>query len=335
MSPIKLPKKPKPSNKAQITTKFNNNDNDDHIYPEPFIDKISILYSPSAGPLAHEAFNHFWAFKDEYEHFVAAGAPPMGGYSHARRIVIEKLKPKRWPLLHINANASLKEITRLRLEFVPHDLGLHGVINLNSSLLLFLPGGWGQFIAHGRISRIDIAVDIPGVTMDSIWLLPKKAGGTHHWRSNKGIETIKWGKRNGNETMVYSRKAKREAQNQEWDKIADVRIERRLRQQKRQVSDLKSMPNPFEGIVISPNIPGPPELKPSSEYIWPLFTDAVKVRGLVPALNLLPANRKAQFRKHIKDNGFEWWKPEEIWKGWVPMLNELKILDYQTDWYKH
>lgn len=301
------------------------------VVPRPFIDKLTVSLKPPSIEIAEQAYKQYWGYKDHPDAFSQANVKKLPGYGHARRIVLEGLQNKRWPALHLDIDNRAKKVRRLRLDFVPEDLQNEGLNALNFGLLNILVGGWGTFVEFGRISRIDVAVDIPEITMDSVWVLPKKAGETHYWRSNKGIETVKWGKSKGNETLIYSRKAKREAQGQQWDKHADVRIERRLRNQNMPLSSLACISNPFDGIAMVVAIPKPPPIKTNSAYVWSLFTDAVKVRGLTPALNLLPGNRKAEFRKHIKNNQISWWQPDAIWMGWEPMLNELGLLKMSMD----
>jgi hypothetical protein len=75
-------------------------------------------------------------------------------------------------------------------------------------------------------------------------------------------------------------------------------------------------------MVISAPTQPPEEQK---DYLWTMFLDSVCQRSLVPALALLPEEKRTLYRDWLKQNSTSWWDPEAIWTGWLPMLNKLKI----------
>jgi hypothetical protein len=83
------------------------------------------------------------------------------------------------------------------------------------------------------------------------------------------------------------------------------------------------MKNPLAGTKLFVALPGPPN--PAKEKEWTMFSDSVEKRGLSAALALLPKDRRAAYKKHIDAHPYPAWNPDEIWKGWQPMLDEMKI----------
>lgn len=92
----------------------------------------------------------------------------------------------------------------------------------------------------------------------------------------------------------------------------------------RKLAQLAHLPNPFKGTNLVLELPGPPN--PAKAWEWTFFSDSVKVRGLTAALALLPEDRRIKYRKYLKDHALPAWDPGAIWTGWLPMLDELKIV---------
>jgi hypothetical protein len=61
--------------------------------------------------------------------------------------------------------AKMKKGPDCRLEFNPSKLGFDGVSDLDSVLSVIFPDGWYYIRNYGRVSRIDIAIDLPGMRM--------------------------------------------------------------------------------------------------------------------------------------------------------------------------
>lgn len=215
---------------------------------------------------------------------------------------------------------------------MPVDLGPQGMDELHIQLMSILPDGWAYMVQHARVTRIDIAVDLPGVTMDDFVILPQQAMTVSTWKSKGPLESVYVGKSKGNQTRIYSRSQKRLAKKQSWDGAPEVRVERKLINLKDvTLLDLHVMTNPFASVALIDNVPGPPPLLGAKKHWqWSLFRDSVHVRGLTAALALLPSAQRTQFRKHLIAHSKPYWNADVIWAGWKPMLNELKIS--QSQW---
>ena len=315
--PIKIIYNKKPSNKAQTLPE------NLPKASKPFIDKISVVLDPASERDAYDTHAQLFPMFDDEELFKNAGkGAKWGPYKIAKRLKLPNLvDDKKYPLLQYAYSG--KKAEQLRLEFVPVDLGWEGMAGLHASLGM-VDGGWGYFIKHGRVTRIDVAVDVPNTRMDGFLFLPQQTLTTMQWKVNGQLQSLVFGKKSGNQTSIYSRNKKRLAKGQSWSGEPEVRVERRLTNLKHQmVSSLPSLPNPFSAMQMTLNLPGPPP--DGKAWEWLMFEDSVNVRGLCPALALLPEERRTKYRKHLAAHPQPWWNPDAIWAQWPAMLDELKI----------
>jgi hypothetical protein len=193
--------------------------------------------------------------------------------------------------------------------------------------MTLMNGGWEYVVKHGRITRIDIAVDIPNTRPENYAILPQQGLTSQKWAVNGKLQTFVLGTKKGNQTILYNKKKQRLSQGKKWAGKATVRIERRLRNPSHyKLSSLNKLPNPFLAAKLL-KMPGPPasEKKP---WMWSLFTDSVSVRGLPAALKILPAERRAVYRKHLAQSEHELWTPDEIWAKWPDCLAKYKLHEF-------
>lgn len=288
----------------------------------PFIDKLSIVIKPANEADAHAIHSNIWTQFADKSVFQGAGKEALQGYNRAYRLAINCSVSR--PLIqyrHANKKADV-----IRLDFNPRKLGPQGLIELRSIMISLVPDGWDYAIKHGRITRIDVMVDLQNTRMDSFVLLPKQGLSTMEWSVDGKLETLKLGKSKGNQTVVYSVKKKRLGQGKAWPGTSVIRVERRLRNPKPdKLDELSALANPFAGMVLCENLPGPPSGK-ENDWQWSMFGDSVKVRGLIPALALLPVERRTKYRKHIEQHKKAWWNPDAIWAHWPTTLQMLHMI---------
>ncbi|MBE2275898.1 MAG: hypothetical protein IAE87_06325 [Rhodobacteraceae bacterium] len=288
----------------------------------PFIDKISIVLKPESKQDAHDIYMGLFQSVDDPE--VWTNAPKGKGFNLGKRIKLPSVVDhKRWPLLQARYDAKSQQVESIRLEFVPVDLGPQGMGELHSVMMTIMDGGWEYVAKHGHVSRIDVTVDLPGVRMDGFQFLPKSPSTTMRWTLNGVLQNVAFGKTKGNQTLIYNRKTKRLSKKQGWDGQSVVRIERRLVNVAIKLHELPSLSNPFADMQLTENMPAAPS--DVDDGLWTMFCDSVKVRGLKDALALLKKERRTKFRKYLAAHPVPWWQPDDIWKGWEPMLLSLKI----------
>lgn len=205
------------------------------------------------------------------------------------------------------------DVPDCRFEFNPSKLGVSGFLGLNSMLLEIFPEGWDFVAQRGRVSRVDVAVDISGAQMEHFLFLPQQALSGFAWRRNGRLQTIYLGRPRSNQFRIYDKTAEQKAKGVNLGANV-IRIEKVLRNPKTSLCDLAKLPNPFAALKLISALPALPQnekLEP-----WLGFTDSVQVRGLVAALALQPVARGTRYRKILKSSEANWWAPESIWKGW-------------------
>ena len=300
---------------------------------KPFIDKLVIIADVPSIEVGIEIHKAVWANHEDTDAYkgVTVKAPKPSGYARAWRLALPslKLKSKHWPhLSYAYKKLNEKELsaTRLRLEFVPVDLGPQGVSELDAYLSANVPDGWEFFMLHGKVTRIDVAVDLLDLTMDDFHYLHPQGITAKEWRLDGSLGTFQVGKEQGKRTRVYDRGAKRKAYNSDPTGKTGVRIERVLMKQKKlTMANLVELPNPLTDFTLVERCPGPPRGEKKS-YIWDLFMSAANQVSLTQALALLPIEKRTLYRKHLKKHVQPWWNPKESWKHWPAMLESLGMV---------
>lgn len=298
----------------------------DHQAPIPFIDKISIVVTPPTEEDALLIHSNIWAQFSDKQTFLGSSAK-WGEFKVAKKIVLPSVPTlTKLPLLQYSYVMPLAR--KLRLEFVPVDLGPEGMIELDAILTSILNGGWAYVKKFGKITRLDVTVDFPGVMMADVHLLPQQGATSKQWAVDGSFESYTHGKSKGNQTAIYDRKKKRVAQGKQWVGKEGVRVERRLKTPTiSSLNQLPTMANPFAAVSMVYIPTEPPDALKKKTYIWTLFQAAVEARGLPAALALLPEERRTAVRKHLAKHKQSWWAPDQIWSQWPKMLIDLGIAD--------
>lgn len=298
-----------PSNKSKI------HHHNNQSITDPIIDKISITVHPATQQLRDEIFTSIWQVIDASEYF--ADARKSRDYYHATFILI----PGSTERVYFQFGPRKPDYPFCRLEFNPHKLGINGMNELHSTLSLIFPEGWGTVLQYGRVSRIDVAVDLVGLQMDQFHFLPQTGCTSRLYGRNGLLETLYSGSSRGNQTRVYDRTAEHKSRKQKLPGPPTVRVERCLRNPGIPLSKLASLKNPFEKMVLIPPMPERPD--GVSETKWAGFLDSARVRGLPAALQLQSPAVRAQFRKHVKSAPLPLWDPVKVWEDWPVVVSAL------------
>ncbi len=188
-----------------------------------------------------------------------------------------------------------------------------------ANLTCFVHQGFRYFHDHGKITKIEVSTDLANLKMAEIHVVPDITTTAKTWSKEGQIETIVLGKTNvGNSTRIYDRGKKRLDKGQVHPIYEGVRVERILRPKGLTLPTLAQLKNPFAGLAIV-TLPSKPITEPK-DYIWEMFTDTVKLRGLPAALKLLPEEKRAEYRKWFKSHGHPKWDATEIWNKWGAYL---------------
>jgi hypothetical protein len=137
---------------------------------------------------------------------------------------------------------------------------LFGVKLFHELLLLTIPDWWRTFVADARITRLDVAVDLVGVRMTKIKMMPPLGQTSQAWWSTGGkLQTYQWGKAKGTHTQIYNKTAQLHTKGIVLPGPQVTRVERRLKSPVcKQLTKLGEMANPFSGILLTTSVPEAP-----------------------------------------------------------------------------
>lgn len=289
----------------------------------PFIDRISVVLTVPTIQEAYDIHSGIWAQFNDKELFKEGAKSeefPVG-----KRIALESLvKHKKWPLLQYKHADHKAE--KLRVEFSPVDLGVIGLDQLHAVLTSIVPNGWAYFASYGRVTMIEVTVDVPNVSIDQFHVVPQQVTTAKTWKTNGKLETLVLGKSKSNQTRVYDRGKKRKSNKQHWAGPTTTRVERRMKPQPSfSLAELGTLSNPFASLQLVATQTAPPPKEGKPDYVWELFLDSVTMRGCPSALKLLTKAKRTEYRKWLLKHPVPWWNPDAIWAQWPAVLNELKI----------
>lgn len=165
--------------------------------------------------MAHASFQSAMVQTKDIEVFKPSQYKPP--FNRSWRIAINCIpNSKKWPVLMASFDKSAQQALKFRVEFSPVDLGDKGMEELHAALMMLVDGGWAAFAEHGRVTMIEITVDLPGIGVDQFDALPKQAAYRQAWGKHGHLETIVLGKASGNQTKIYNRGNKRTDKGQKW-----------------------------------------------------------------------------------------------------------------------
>jgi hypothetical protein len=285
-----------------------------HSVSKPFIDKISVtLMLPSdVREIVSQNLEDALQTPGFFQH-----ARYSATYKHSHLIACEGTAER--VLFQFGRKGCGK--SDARFEFNPHKTGSEGVFGLDYKLRFVFPNGWDDVVQIGRVSRIDIAVDVPDLTVDDFLYLPALGLSSERFRRDGHAKTLYFGKRGANQIRIYCKSDEQAAKGHPMA-YSVVRVEQTLVNLKSKVCELSQLPNPLKKMVMTEHCPVRPGWETSQR--WAMFQDCVHARGLTAALALLPQKRRTDYRKYLAEHqALEWWNPDEIWKHWPHAVQEL------------
>jgi hypothetical protein len=221
----------------------------------------------------------------------------------------------------------------LRLEFNPTALGKPGIAFLKTQLEALVMNGlsFKDIIANGKVTRVDIAVDIVGVHLADL-LVKTMTGGKQHWylsdegKPETGYLAIKQSDKNAKWTAYNKRQQLKDSPNppatQAYGGLSRTRIEYRATPMKA-FPALGSLKNPFTEISLAyPNAP-----KGVKPYAWTFFIDSCVRRGQAAALAMLPDGKlRNSYQKSLDAAHASFWRPGKIWEAWPDALHNSGVV---------
>jgi hypothetical protein len=176
----------------------------------------------------------YHALANDTDFFLSVGKLAKG-FKFAKQIVVPDCTscPRLDYAFYEDPDTGVKLADRIRLEFNPSKLGPWGLTSLHGTLGTVVEGGWKAFVKDAQISRLDVAVDLVGVRITKLKIVPQKAVVSQTWSSSKGkLLTYQWGNPTGSYTQIYNKTEEMKSREIEVSQI--TRFDRRLRQDARE-----------------------------------------------------------------------------------------------------
>jgi hypothetical protein len=202
-------------------------------------------------------------------------------------------------------------IADYRFEFNPNKLGTEGMTQVIEFIDDHWDTGFQALFSSGKITRIDLALDVPDLSLDQVIVRSKRSRKHGVYTSSRGaIETTYLGSGARNRTVTYS---KSDGENDY------LRVERRMKPYCRG-SDLTNLKNPFSLVQMVSTHSLIPHL---NGMIPQQFFDSVRMRGLNHVLAGISAEQAKAIRAVFGDpNNSALPSLEEVWKNsWPKVLH--------------
>lgn len=284
-----------------------------------FIDKISIVLDIPA--------KQQWDVENNLKALLSNGGyqvyRPL--YKFTARLCLE------YPNVYADVSIQPKfpGISYMRVELNP----TYGHLGEFSMLMdKILPGGYVQLIANGECTRIDAAVDVVGVNVNSLLITYPKMQKTKGFYNKGKLETYTLGVKKGQtEICVYDKASQIKYLNAKHHlnlEVPDKEVTRiEVRSKKGHLLKcLANVPNFFDGILIASHPPldgGKPSFNNIDKEMFSLFLEVCRSRGAQDALKMISEPIRGKYKKRLENCKLPWWNPTEIWKGWHVPANAL------------
>jgi hypothetical protein len=281
-----------------------------HSTIQPFtisIDKISLTCNDTGESQVVETSENLLEFADQHHCFVRS--------SRWHKIQCTIPIPGSLETFLIQAGARFSDISDYRVEFNPAIIGSDGLAYIISTLDDLTGIGANELFANGKVTRIDMALDLPGLSLEEICV--RSLGQRKHFvhTGQKGeIETVYLGSQKSNQTVVYQKDIRRESQ--------FIRVERRLKPNLTG-QQLHSLVNPFEKVQMVPTSVLVPHL---DGMIPRQFFDSVRLRGIRNAISKLPPWQRRAIKRVLADPTNALLPPMSvIWDRWPDVLTKCGL----------
>jgi hypothetical protein len=298
---------------------------------KPIIDKISITYIIGDPDLEAVVVQSLLQEIEDGGHW-QSGAFKIGSvaYQASAKLMI----PSSSHTVLVQAGPKKKTTTHaLRLEFNPAVLGAPGIAFLKTQLeALVLDGlSFTDIIVNGKVTRVDIAVDIVGVHLADLLILVNSGGKQHWYLSEEGKpETGYLGMKKSDQNAkwkTYNKRKQAKDQSkapveQAYGGLSHTRIEYTYTTNK-SFLDLATLDNRFTEISLAyPKAP-----KGVKPYAWAFFIDSCSMRGQPAALAILPDGKlRKSYQKALDAAHASFWRPDKIWETWPNAISDSGLL---------
>jgi hypothetical protein len=298
---------------------------------KPKLDRLSVTF-PVDDEDARKAIRHHLAqlaASDAQPVTVWKKASDWGSQKYDRSYRLE-VTPKASVL--VQCASAKSSVSLLRFEFNPDQISPGGVHAFRQAVPLLTAGHYDyQALACcGRVSRIDIAVDLVNIDIEDMLIATAKPSATSGYFGVTGKAETKYlnQKKGGSKLYVYDRRARLEklhaegkGEPSEFGEAKYTRVEIRT-EANIPIVDIPNMSNRLLKLnIFDIDAAAPPE----QLHHWRLFQDSCRYRGLAGALALLPGEAKGAYKNAIMMSE-PLWRPNELWSHWPAVVNDSGLL---------
>jgi hypothetical protein len=278
------------------------------IFIKPWIlsiDKLSVVYSDPVP-------DRVWDVCARIVDSVRRGQFPGGILTGHRRFQVQIIIPMPGSSQRflIQAGRRGKNQRDYRLEFNPALVGSIAVAYILDVLNGIFGEGGERLVRDGVITRIDLALDLPGLSADQVIARSRKQQVHGIFSDRQGTPTnIYLGRRKNNNTTVYTK--------YDVDGRAHLRTERRMIPRLRG-SELVFLKNRF----VSVQLVHTDALRPHIDGMIPeQFFDSVRVRGFTHVMQGLDSRQRRALDIVMKNSDHSLLPSmDEVWRTWRQSL---------------
>ena len=219
----------------------------------------------------------------------------------------------------------IKERPYFRIDFNPSKLGPEAIEQLiYEQIDLVLDFGVAEFHAKAKISRIDTAIDLSGVSIQDLIVFSDQAVRSAKYERFGALETLYLGSpKSKAHTKIYDKVAEMIAKRLMVETVQPLtRIERTVTNAG-YLKNLTKKKNPFKTLHI-----GWYGVKPDGieAYLWEFICCYAQHHTPQAALAKLPKSQRAKVKAALKANEPIWWDTAEIWKQWPGLIDHLGLI---------
>lgn len=218
----------------------------------------------------------------------------------------------------------------LRLDFNPAKVDMSNLkFVIDNSFLNFKNIGFDYLFEHGKVTRIDLAIDtLHEAANEFLYHYPKmRRVEVVHTKSGR-TEYLGGKYKAGKRIVIYDRipaikysnaKKFKDVYKEPIPAMPILRIEFKLNPKDLLFKDLLQLKNPFSGLQLSLF----DKLEKGNDNQWDLFLALARFEGAQATLGRLPKHVQDKYKDRLAKGAVGWWKPEKVWAQYSDVIKQI------------
>jgi hypothetical protein len=219
-----------------------------------------------------------------------------------------------------------------RVELFPGIINKQGVKELNEALHYFSLGNieYSNLVKYGKVTRLDIAVDLVNIGIDQMVLSTAKLGKTiRFYGLTDKLETVYLAAKKGGGSRLYAYDRRQRMldcdSEPEHGETPCTRIEVQTKSQK-PIVELPELSNRLDVIDVRDLAVSE---YPEEEYHWSLFEESCRYRGVDGALSFFPEDVRNSYVAALANEQSEIWRSDKLWSYWPEVVEKSGLLQFE------